>query len=118
MRSLGRLIAANIAKPKPARANVSESTYFCIVRTDSNKQALWGLDALMFSLLFPLGHNANDFLKLYLNPPGFSSIVLYGEENFPQAFTPDAQIFLKGWAVSQYFQYITRSHLWGLDSDL
>jgi hypothetical protein len=57
-------------------------------------------------------------LKLYLDPLAISPFVLYGEEDFPQALTPNPQIFLKGWAVSQYFQYITRSHLWGLDSDL
>jgi hypothetical protein len=57
-------------------------------------------------------------LELYLNPLGISSFVLYGEQNFPRALTPDAHIFLKGWAVSQDFQYVTRSHVWGLDSDL
>jgi hypothetical protein len=58
------------------------------------------------------------YLKLYLDPLGISPFVLYGEENFPQALTPNPQIFLKGWAVSQYFQYVTRSHIWGHDSNL
>jgi hypothetical protein len=58
------------------------------------------------------------YLKLYLDALGISSFVLYGEENFPQALTPDSQIFLKGWAVSQYFQYVTQSHVWGLDCNL
>jgi hypothetical protein len=58
------------------------------------------------------------YLKLDLDPLGIFPFVLYGEENFPQALTPGPHIFLEGWAVSQYFQYVTRSHVWGMDSNL
>jgi hypothetical protein len=58
------------------------------------------------------------YLKLYLDPLGISSFVLYGEENFLQALTPDPQILLKGWTVSQHFQYVTGLHLWSHDSNL
>ncbi|UCD87565.1 MAG: hypothetical protein JSV01_07395 [Desulfobacterales bacterium] len=36
------------------------------------------------------------YLKLYLDALVISPFVLYGEESFPQAFTPGPHIFLKG----------------------
>jgi hypothetical protein len=58
------------------------------------------------------------YLKLYLDTLAIPSLVLYGEKNFLQALTPGPHIFLEGRAVSQYFQYVTGSHVWGLDSNL
>jgi hypothetical protein len=58
------------------------------------------------------------YLKLYLNPLAISSFVFYGEQNSPQTLAPRPHSLLKGWAVSQYFQYVTRSHVWGMDSNL
>jgi hypothetical protein len=58
------------------------------------------------------------YLKLYLDPFGISSIVLYGEENFPQALAPDPQIFLERRTISQNLQDIAGLHVRSLNSYL
>jgi hypothetical protein len=57
-------------------------------------------------------------LKLDLDPFLISPLILDGQEDFSQAFTPSPNIFLERWAVPQYFQNVPCFHVRGLDSDL
>jgi hypothetical protein len=50
-------------------------------------------------------------LKLYLNPLLVVSFIPDGKKDFAQSLTPNPKISLKGGAISQHFQDISRHHL-------
>jgi hypothetical protein len=58
------------------------------------------------------------FLKFY---PDFSAALSKGgdgNDSFTNSLTPFVNIPLKRWTVSPHFQYVTRSHLYDLESNL